>query len=544
MRDLTLEDVGPIKRFRIPLPEQGGVVVLTGEQGAGKSHALRGVQSVLDGKTGDKLPIRDGERKARVEGFGVNVEFGNRRSATGDLEVRSLHGFPVSDFVDPGLVDPVAADSRRIKSLLGLCGTPADLKLFEPLTEKITPLSQLISPETVAKSDIVAMADSIRRDLHSKARGIETQVDELNKIVDNRRSGMADVQNPGVSSAAAEAAQLATTEDVGRLTQVMAETERLASAWDAANAVVQASADPDVAAKMEAAESAVVSAKLVRDQQQAVVSDLEQRLATARIELAARERQLNDAQHSLNSLLESTRSLSAAMNIVKNPRPDTETAQREKNAAFARLAAANDLVNIAKQWEVRDRLQKEVDGLLEERNKKERLVNALREAARGTDQVLSDVICNLIPNMRVEEGRLLYNYPKREKYIPFAELSQGEAYTVAIDIAASVLGHGGVFVLDQAAWGELNLRTRDLVASRCREKGCIMLTAQATEDPVLTSTIYEPRQKEPADAAEVAGGDAVDAGAAGGVPVSGVPEAHVPGPGEEGDHQGPPVDAV
>jgi len=542
MRDLVLEDVGPIRKFRIPLPENGGVVELIGEQGAGKSHALRGVQSVLDGKAGEKVPVHDGARKARIEAFGVSVEFANRRSASGELEVRSLHGFPVSDFVNPGLVDPVAADTRRIKSLLGLCGTPADLKMFEPLTEKILPLSQLISPETSAKSDIVGMAESIRRDLHAKAKGIETQVDELNKIIDNRRSGMADVENPGVSCAAAEASQLAQTQEVGRLQQVLTETERLAQQWDEANALVQNSLAPDTTEKLAKAEQSIVGLKAIRDQQQEVVRQLEASLAEARANLMVYERQLNEAQQVHRDLLQSTQSVAAAMEIVKNPRPDVESAQTAKTSALMRLQASNELVNLAKQWEIRDRLQKEVDGLLDERNKKQRVADALRDAARGTDQVLSDVICNLIPNMKVEEGRLLYNYPKREKYIPFSELSQGEAYHVAIDIAASVLGHGGVFVLDQAAWGELNDRTRDLVANRCREKGCIMLTARATEDPVLTANIYQPRKSH--DAAEVVGGNAADAGAAGGLVVPGVPAAHEPGSGEESDTQGPPVDVV
>lgn len=74
MSSVVIENVGAVKKVEIPIPEGGGVVVLRGRNGRGKSTALQAVQAAARGTGG--LPLRDGSAKGRVEGLGVKLSVG------------------------------------------------------------------------------------------------------------------------------------------------------------------------------------------------------------------------------------------------------------------------------------------------------------------------------------------------------------------------------------------------------------------------------------------------------------------------------------
>ena len=80
-KKITLENVGPIERLSIPLPE-AGVVVLRGRNGVGKSHALQAVDSLVGGR--GRPPCRDGARRAVVEGFGARITISRSLRRTGE----------------------------------------------------------------------------------------------------------------------------------------------------------------------------------------------------------------------------------------------------------------------------------------------------------------------------------------------------------------------------------------------------------------------------------------------------------------------------
>jgi len=333
------------------------------------------------------------------------------------------------------------------------------------------------------------------------------------------------------------------TKEVGRLTQVAAETKRAADRWDAAKKSVDESGNYDASERLAEIEGHIADAKAVEAEELRWIQKLQDELSERKERLEAVRRSLVDIVSTQSEIIRKTSSVAAAMDVIKSERPDVNAADSDQEQAVFRLTAANELVNVAKQWEIRERLSKEVQQLSSDKSRKDRGAKMLREAAKRTDEILSDTICKLIPHMRVEEERLLYNYPKRGKYIPFDELSQGEAYSIAIDIAASVLGVGGVFVLSQAAWGELNDRSRAEVAIRCREKGCTMLTAQATLDPELVATIYEPITQVGAahgpDGAARNAAETDDIGAAGREPVSALPETGSESTGDQVDLESP-----
>ena len=88
------------------------------------------IHAAVTGK--GKVPIRDGEKAALVEAFGVNLRIGARVTRGGESAAVGLEGkFDVSDIVDPGIANAESADAKRIKALVQLTGVEADISAFE-----------------------------------------------------------------------------------------------------------------------------------------------------------------------------------------------------------------------------------------------------------------------------------------------------------------------------------------------------------------------------------------------------------------------------
>jgi energy-coupling factor transporter ATP-binding protein EcfA2 len=95
------------------------VVVLTGRNGSGKSHALEAVSAATTGK--GKPPLKDMAKSGVVSVPGVTMTVSRSVRRQGELQVETLEGrLSIADLVDPGFVDPERADAKRIKALVGL----------------------------------------------------------------------------------------------------------------------------------------------------------------------------------------------------------------------------------------------------------------------------------------------------------------------------------------------------------------------------------------------------------------------------------------
>jgi hypothetical protein len=99
----------------------------------------------------------------------------------------------------------------------------------------------------------------------------------------------------------------------------------------------------------------------------------------------------------------------------------------------------------------------------------------LREAAKATDDVLADAI--QCPVLRVEAGRLVTTTTRGRTL--FAELSEGERWRIALDIAADQVGDGGIITVPQDAWEGLDASNRMAVAEHARRRLVTILTAEA-----------------------------------------------------------------
>ena len=123
--NINIQDVGAIKDVTIPI-QRGTIVKLIGENGSGKSTAIKAITSAVT-KQNVGLTPRDGRMSGKVRMPGATVTFGARLSkkATGEETVSFAiveDGTGISKILNPGLKDEVAADKKRLEGVLDVIG--------------------------------------------------------------------------------------------------------------------------------------------------------------------------------------------------------------------------------------------------------------------------------------------------------------------------------------------------------------------------------------------------------------------------------------
>lgn len=493
---ITAIDIGPIKKLKLETPEGGGIVVVRGRNGSGKSVLLEAAQNLLAGKGG--APVRDGARTGELEAFGAIMKIGGRTSHLGELEVVSIEGrLKPADIVDPGLADPEAADRKRIQALVQVAATELDLAPFHKLLGGQESFEKLC-PGAVDKAngDILALAGAVKRCLDAEARKNESAAQE------QARHAAALKESIGTIDVKAEC-----DADVlqARLQEMMTEQAKLEGL---ANAAVQGKVDAEQArekiaeaeakrtalsvtearARMKNAEQRVKdNARAVETAEKAVES-AKAKLATVKEALGKEEGGCKLAQSEYAAALERDdlidgwkRSLEAAESLTAPEASEVESArqavkdatQAMANGQLVRQAKANEQ---KRQRHVAD--AKEHAGLAEK----------YRNMAGGIDGVLSGIVGTLGTDLRIEKGRLVCATKRGESTL-FAELSHGERWKRVIDLVVDVGGENSVIVLPQDAFEGLDGQARQAIAQHARDRKCTVLTAECSDDEQLTSVV-------------------------------------------------------
>jgi hypothetical protein len=110
----------------------------------------------------------------------------------------------------------------------------------------------------------------------------------------------------------------------------------------------------------------------------------------------------------------------------------------------------------------------------------------LRDAAKLTDEVLSEAVACAV--LRVDGGRLVTTTKRGATY--YGDLSQGERWKIALDIASDRVGVGGLIVVEQPAWESLDPQNRRLIAEHAKSRRVVILTAEA-DDGELRSEVFQ-----------------------------------------------------
>lgn len=476
--EIMIRDVGPITELTLPCPEKGGVVVLRGRNGLGKTTALRAIDAAVSGR--GRIEHRDGAVVGTVSAFGITVKAMRNQTRTGELEVQSLEGrFSIADLVDPKIKEAGAADAKRIKTLVQLVGSKADPSLFyKLLAGGPQEFQELVSLKALQADDLVTMAAQIKRDLEGRARDLKEQAAKENVAAESCRRVVVGVDTtlPDDEAKLAEDHLL-----------VLQELQRLRA---------ERKAEQDAAYRQAAARTSLASVEqtyqgLTVD---AAERDLEVRagaLDVATRSLAAAEEAVRVAreQHAREQLrhehalaaLKNAREHEAAMEqwrkdlgitVPMSTVTDEQIAEAEADVEAALLAIQTGaLVRAAKkQIAAADMHGGEAARLATQSDR-------LYQAAQNTDVVLSEVVQRLNCPLRVSHGRLVLKTDRSENEL-FADLSCGEQWAIAIDIAIEAVGPRGVLTVGGEAWASIDPLNQTRIHERLVGTGVVLYAEQ------------------------------------------------------------------
>jgi hypothetical protein len=480
MSSVVIENVGAISSQVIPVPDGGGVVVMRGPNGIGKTTALDCVSALVNG--GKPPSLRDGAKRGLIEGLGAKITVGLSSRRTGEIEVRSLEGrLDVSDIVDPGIASVEAADARRIRALVAVSGVSATAETFAELVPGgADEIEQHVSEKTLGSGDVLEIGGAVKRMLESLARQVETQAENA----EGKAKTLAAIAGPVSEDEPHDAAKLqADFEDAVRRRQAL---ESQSDAWQKAQATIAeckaALAGDAVAVDIDdmRTRSKLLVAKF--DEQQKAIADLERQLSAASADL----------QQTRNDI----RLIDEQMAAAKRDKERTDSLKKMlADASLVQPVEANQVeaarlcVQMASEAMergalVRECLSKrgEADAAYVEVKKLRAKAVRLRESAAGADGILSDLVAKLgVPlQVKVIDGKTRLVTETSRGVTPFSELSAGERWRMALDIAIEAVGPRGLLVIRQEAWEGLDPINRQEIASHCRERGAVVITAAAS----------------------------------------------------------------
>lgn len=477
MATVSLKNVGPVEQFSFQVPADGGVVVFKARNGRGKSHTLNALDRLSGGK--GAVPLRDMARSGEVEGFGAKLTVGKSTRKTGEVEVETLEGrLNLADLVDPGITDPERADAARIKALIQLAAVQPDPSLFYEILGGKEAFEAVC--DTKAKDDdILALAKRVKKEIEEEARQAERISEaEASKRDALRKSAEGIDLNASCDQAKLQADMETAIREQSRLNQQRDEAIRARDASknmrkrfeeakseyqglsvaDAEASYQKASTEEHAAAKAleeaairhEAAKLAffdATKAKQQAEQHAALIASLEGSINCA-LPAAPSQAEITAADQAVTAAREAL----ARAGVVAKAKADHE--QAEKHAATAQ-----------RQCEY---------------------AKHLRCAATKIDGVLSAQVAKLHTPLYVDEGRLVIN-TKRGKKTLYAELSMGERWKIVIDLAADIVGEGGVIVIPQDAWEGIDPINRKAIADHARARRVVIFTAECSESEELVA---------------------------------------------------------
>lgn len=478
----TIENIGPWNG-RHEFEFETGINVLQAPNGRGKTIFLQSMMALACGE--GRLPLNDGAKKGLVEGFGARITVGAACRHMGEFELENLEGkLSISKLVDPGLKTPVAADRQRIKALATLLGCKATLETFEKHDAlKDTNFRQTVGTKAAGMSDLCEMAAQIAKDYQAAALIDEDMAKKFRGIASGLEESFKDIDMKAESDQ--RKLQQAYDEAVRNHASLESKARAAAAAMVARNSAQQRLKE----LKASYTGVTVAEAEAKRDTLSCALAEATNR----RIDLEAALRVAIDQETNARRLFEEAgreviqaqqvaKTLDGFEEVVNAPLPTLVATAEIEAAAEAIEAARLAIENGARIRDAQDN-RETAKRRLEDAMIHDKIAQNLREASKAVDQVLSDAIKN--PHLWVESvddvARLVAKHPTRGT-VPFDELSAGERWRIAIDLAADLVGAGGLVVIDQEGWEGIDAFERPKLHAHAVERNVIIVTAEATRD--------------------------------------------------------------
>lgn len=484
--EISIDHVGPIEHLSIPVPEEGGVIVLHGGSGVGKTHGINAVRALHDTNARKALRPSDGMPAGRIEGLGVTVRLGRSNTAKGELLCESLDsGVDPSLLVDPGLKDPLAADSRRLATLVRLAGIKIDAAEW---TEAIGDIPEVTIGDLV-EDDPVVSADKIRRRLHEVALLKEKIADSMGGESATLTRSIADVRLDVPCDEVALASQL--DEATSRLASLRQQKESAEAARLARQEALQRLKEAEAnALDTVAIKESVDKAELDRRQaienaqaKQSAVTALEAKLTEEKRlllqmihEAEKAEAKFNDRHDRLVVAIKQHEQIAQMRQSIDQVLPAPPADEEIEQAALAKTEA----LSLVQRGEVVRRAKAtraKANQLSLEASETAELAAKLRTLARSTDGVLEQALVDAgFDTIKVYEGRLCVETDRGLE--PVSELSTGERWELALDLAARGLPKGAILSVQQEGWQALDQDLRRKVAAMAKQRGLVIVTAE------------------------------------------------------------------
>lgn len=488
-REITITNLGPIDELTIKLPGPGVTVVIA-PNGAGKTIALDALQGLAAGH--GRLPLRDGQTRGSVDGFGIHATITPKQTrVAGEFSLTNLEGrIDGGAFVNPGVADPVAADKRRIKSLVALMDVEADGKLFSSSEHfDAEEFAFIVQQDTLASADLVDMANRIARDYQAEARQWERSAEEDTAKANSLEQQVAAIDmsaesDPEVLQALFFTAQQAYSRGAQ---QAKNREDKLQDAEEARAEL--AKWDQEEVLTVEQAREKLDDELSEVNLERVRVLDIRKQIIYLQTELGMAERnceivaaRVEAASVTLSLAENHARRRTACFKAIADA--DNYAAPNDEELAGLRHAFTDAQQAMERGVRVRDAKLLVNTVALHRDSAESRKVNAerLRQCAAATDLVL----CSLIDSQIFEvvtvgtNKRLVVFHPARDAKVYYHDLSEAEKWTRWVDEGVNRVGDGGLLFIRQEAWEGLDVWNRKTVHEHSVLRNVFILTIEAT----------------------------------------------------------------
>lgn len=491
MSVIEIENTGPIEKLEIPLPENGGVVVLRGRNGVGKSKALEAIDRLTAGK--GKPEPKDGEKHGSVSGLGVTLTVAKAIRAKGVLEVESLEGrLSLAELVDPGIKDHDAADAKRIKAIIALADVEPEIGLLVADT-----WSDYITQQTIESPDLLTMAQRAKSNLEAGARDFEKAADDARIDAEAARKTLDGIEVVEIDEDDLRGHLRAAERGLMELEAQQRQEAEAVRRWEEQQAEL-AELKQSVSTLVDVYESVAVNVGEAvrkwfdeRNKLDAEITTLENRLKEKkRFRDQAVEKLLNAETDKRNAEQNLTDARAKAEYIAKlesvgKPTIDEAIPKKieQNQKAIDQFTAKLQQVPIMRR--AKEAREAATVAELERKNALES-AEELREAAKAIDAGLSKIVSGLGVPLRVKDFRLVTETHRGPNTL-YADLSAGERWRIALDLAVSIAGTKTLFTVPQECWEGLDPVNRGAIAKQAEERGVTIITAECSEDEIVTA---------------------------------------------------------
>jgi energy-coupling factor transporter ATP-binding protein EcfA2 len=490
MSTVSINNIQGVKEIEFDIPEDsGGVLVLKGMNGVGKSTVISIVRGLLSGS--GRFKPTDGLTRGTADGFSRHVSVVNSTTRySGESDAASIEGkFDFSDLVHPQQKTPQTRDKVRVKSLLGLMNVEANPALFYELAGGKEAFEEIVDADDLQTDDIVELAGRVSRALHAKGKSLESEAKHAEKEAIGARALAEGVDLNAESDATVlqkryEEALLYQQRVKSQRLQAEATASKARSARELKEKFEREYRGPTVAE----AEQRVTESQQSVDIAAARARELEVALQEAQADLQAKRQKALSADDALTNtkrhfeLLAGWEQTILAAQAIDTPSDASLDAAAQAVAEAQEAATTGAVIRKA-----RERLV-EGDRLAEKAARASQRAEQMRAAAQGVDGVLAAALPPGPLRINVE-GRVVYDSP-RGKNVPFDDASNGEKWSIALPYGiASVAGRNGHLAVVQDAWQDLDSAARAQVAKQCADAKVWIITAEVA-DGELRAEVY------------------------------------------------------